>query len=63
MFSKFNGLTDFFQNVEFGAVQKCANLVDLENAVKRMFTRKICFRYSRERASQTFAKNCKVLEE
>ena len=30
-------------NVEFGALQKCADLVELENAVKRIFSCKISF--------------------
>ena len=35
-------------------MQKCAHLVDLEHAVKRMFACKISFRYNRERACQRF---------
>ena len=37
-------------------VQKYANLVELENAVKRIFSCKISFWYSRERARQKIVK-------
>ena len=47
----------FCWSAEFGAVQKCANLVELENAVKRIVSCKFWFRYSRERARQKFATN------
>ena len=42
----------------FGAVQRCANLVDLEqfmNVQDRILTRKNRLRYSRERALQKLA--------
>jgi hypothetical protein len=35
--------TDFCENFEIAAVQKDANLVELENAVKRIFSCKISF--------------------
>ena len=38
-------------------MQKYANLVEPENAVKRIFSCKISFLYSRERVLQKFAKN------
>ena len=61
-----------FEVFDFGAVQECANLVNLKNAATRIFTRKNRLRhfnessnrlrYSRERALQNLAKFAKKLQ-
>ena len=53
--------TNLCQNVEFGALQKCANLVDLQKGFKRIFSRKSRLRYNGERALEhaaTFGTIC-----